>query len=69
VKDDEYEELQMLEVEVEAEVEMAGSSRLAADAATPPTEWMFDPIDVEREEVGLTTLLGAVEALEDGERP
>jgi hypothetical protein len=29
-----------------------------------PTEWLFDPTDVEREEVGLRSLLAGVEALE-----
>jgi len=32
----------------------------------PVTEWLFDPADAQREQVGLRSLLGAVEALEDG---
>ena len=32
-------------------------------------EWLFDPEDTQRYEVGLHNLLGAVEALEDGSGP
>jgi hypothetical protein len=55
--------LHKLEVEVEAELELAESSESQAPGASP-AEWLFDPADVEREEVGLRNLLGAVEALE-----
>jgi hypothetical protein len=55
-----------LEVEVEAELSMAESSHPEEVADTPVTEWLFDPTDVERYEVGLRGLLGAVEAVEDG---
>jgi hypothetical protein len=34
--------------------------------AQPASEWLFDPTDAEREEVGLRNLLGAVEALDVG---
>jgi hypothetical protein len=51
-----------LEVEVEADLDLVA----ATDEPTgPPSEWQFDPTDVEREEAGLRNLLGAVEALED----
>ncbi len=33
---------------------------------TPIEEWLIDPTDVRREEIGLRGLLGAVEALEEG---
>jgi hypothetical protein len=34
----------------------------------PTVEWLLDP-DAQRYEVGLRTLLGAVETLESGSRP
>ncbi|MEV0232706.1 hypothetical protein [Nonomuraea sp. NPDC050786] len=58
-----------LEVEVEAEVTLVEASRPEEVAGLPVTEWLFDPTDVEREEIGLRGLLGAVEALEDHYRP
>jgi hypothetical protein len=61
---DEGQFLHRLEVEVEVEVGMAGSSHGEEALGTSPAEWLFDPTDVEREEVGLGSLLGAVEALE-----
>jgi hypothetical protein len=53
-----------LEVEVEAELDLAESSVSEEAAAVPPSEWQFDPADAEREAVELRSLLGAVEALE-----
>ena len=53
-----------LEVEVEAELVLAESSGPNDALGMSPAEWLFDPIDVEREEVGLGSLLGAVEAME-----
>jgi hypothetical protein len=53
-----------LEVEVEAELALAESSGLDDGLGMSPAEWLFDPLDVEREEVGLRSLLGAVEAIE-----
>ena len=61
---DESKFLHKLEVEVEAELVVAESSESEETFATSPTEWLFDPADIEREEVGLRNLLGAVEALE-----
>ncbi|MFA1545905.1 hypothetical protein [Actinomadura chokoriensis] len=56
-----------LEVEIEAELTLVESSRAAQEAAGPPAaEWLFDPTDAERDEVGLRNLLGAAEALEGG---
>lgn len=56
-----------LEVDVEAEITIAEASHAEDVAATPVTEWRFDPTDAERYEVGLRGLLGAVEAVEDAE--
>jgi SAM-dependent methyltransferase len=61
--------LHELEVEVEAEVALVEASRPEEVAGLPVTEWLFDPTDAEREEIGLRGLLDAVEVLEDGARP
>ncbi|MET7422786.1 hypothetical protein [Dactylosporangium sp. NPDC005555] len=61
--------LHRLEHNVRAELAQAETSPLDAALAVPIDEWMFDPADAEREEVGLRSLLGAVEALEGGPRP
>jgi hypothetical protein len=58
-----------LEVEVEAELAIAESShpessRPEEAVGTPVAEWLVDPTDTERYEVGLRGLLGAVEAVE-----
>jgi hypothetical protein len=58
-----------LEIEVEEEVTLVESSRAEELMNLPVTDWQFDPTDVEREEVGLRGLLGAVEALEGDHRP
>ncbi|WP_433427811.1 hypothetical protein [Nonomuraea sp. CA-141351] len=58
-----------LQLEVEAEVTLVEASHPEGAAGLPVTEWLFDPTDAEREEVGLRGLLDAVEALEDGSRP
>lgn len=65
---DENEFLHELEIEVEAEVTLVEASRPEEAAGLPVTEWLFDPTDAEREEVGLRGLLDAVEVLEDGSR-
>jgi hypothetical protein len=55
-----------LELDVEAELTRAETSEPAEEAAgVPIDEWMFDPADVEREEAGLRSLLGAVTAVEN----
>ncbi|CNF53477.1 Uncharacterised protein [Mycobacterium tuberculosis] len=53
-----------LEIEVQEELTLAESSRPEETAAAPQSEWLFDPTDVERDEIGLRNILGAVEALE-----
>ncbi|GGO16398.1 hypothetical protein [Microbispora bryophytorum] len=69
VPSDENEFLHELEIEVEAEVIQVESSRPEDAAALPVTDWLFDPADAEREEIGLRGLLAAVEVLEDDLRP
>jgi SAM-dependent methyltransferase len=61
--------LHEFEAEVEVEMDMAESSRPQDVAGRPPSQWPFDPMDVERDEIGLRNLLGAAEALEDHSRP
>lgn len=56
--------LHELETEVEADLTMVESSHPAEAAVLPASEWTEDPADVEREEIGLRSLLGAVEAME-----
>jgi hypothetical protein len=56
--------LHELEHEVEADLTMIESSHPAETAVLPPSEWTVDPAEVERDEVGLRSLLGAVEELE-----
>ncbi|NUP00981.1 MAG: hypothetical protein HOW71_24480 [Nonomuraea sp.] len=65
---DENDFLHELEIEVEAEVTMVVAGHSAETADLPITEWLYDPTDVEREEIGLRGLLDAVEVLEDGSR-
>ncbi|MFF4127032.1 hypothetical protein ACFYYP_26205 [Microbispora rosea] len=66
---DENEFLHELEIEVEAEVIQVESSRPEDAAGLQVTDWLFDPADAEREEIGLRGLLAAVEVLEDDLRP
>ncbi|XVQ14206.1 class I SAM-dependent methyltransferase [Spirillospora sp. CA-255316] len=65
--DDEF--LHEFESEVAAELNLAESSRPEESTVLPPSEWLFDPTDAERDEVGLRGLLGAAEALEGDARP
>ncbi|MGW4965985.1 hypothetical protein ACWEPL_52940 [Nonomuraea sp. NPDC004186] len=58
-----------LQIEVETEVTLIEASHPEEVAELSVTEWLFDPTDAEREEIGLRGLLDAVEALEDGSRP
>ena len=61
--------LNELEVAVRAELTLAETSLPEEQAdGVPGDEWPPDP-DVQRYEVGLQTLLGAVEALEDAPGP
>lgn len=55
-----------LELTVSTELAQAGTSPPEeAAAGVPIDEWLSDPADAQRYEVGLRNLLGAVEALED----
>ncbi|TMR10862.1 hypothetical protein ETD86_37740 [Nonomuraea turkmeniaca] len=60
----ENEFLHELKAEVEEEMILAESSHPEEVAGLPVADWLFDPTDVEREEIGLRGLLDAVEALE-----
>ncbi|GAA0318773.1 hypothetical protein NE235_07025 [Actinoallomurus spadix] len=57
-----------LEVEIEAELTMSESSRPEESAELPASKWLFDPTDVQREEIELRNLLGAVEGLHGDSR-
>jgi hypothetical protein len=59
--------LHNLEAEVEVEVTMAEAGH-SDESIGGPADWLIDPAEAERDEVGLRSLLGAVEALE-GDRP
>jgi hypothetical protein len=54
-----------LEAEIQAELTIAESSHPEEVAATPVAEWLYDPTDAERYEVGLHGLLDAVEGMEE----
>ncbi|GLY91294.1 hypothetical protein [Actinoallomurus iriomotensis] len=57
--------LHELELEVREELILTESG---GPEDLPVGEWLFDPADAERDQVGLQALLGAVQALEDGPR-
>jgi hypothetical protein len=62
--------LYQLELNVRAELTLAETSQPEEEAlGVPIDEWLIDPVDAQRYEVALRTLLGAVEALEDGSGP
>ena len=62
--------LHELELDVRAELTLAETSPPEEEAASVPIgEWLSDPVDDQRYEINLRSLLGAVEALEDGSRP
>jgi hypothetical protein len=48
----------------EVELELGTMTTNEPDLAAPVSEWLVDPMEVERDEVALRSLLGAVEALE-----
>jgi hypothetical protein len=59
--------LHELELNVSTELTLAESGQPEEEAVDlSMDEWLFDPADAQRYEVGLHNLLGAVEALEDG---
>jgi hypothetical protein len=57
--------LHELEVEVREELTMAEGQPLVDGDGVPTAEWMNDPY-AERYEVSVRTVLGAIEAVEDG---
>lgn len=58
------------ELHHEVELELGTMTANEPDTAVPVSEWLVDPMEVERDEVALRSLLGAVEALEgDVRRP
>ena len=62
--------LHELELTVRTELTLAETGQSYEEAvAVPIDEWLSDPADDQRYEVGLRSLLGAVEALEDGFGP
>jgi len=62
--------LRALELNVRTELTLAETSQSWEEAVRLPIgEWLSDPADDQRYEIGLRTLLGAVEALEDGSGP
>lgn len=58
-----------LEREVKDELRMAEASKPEEEMGMPLADWQFDPTDVQRYEVGLHTLLDAVEAEHEGPQP
>jgi hypothetical protein len=59
--------LHELELNVSTELTLAGTGQPEEEAVNVSLdEWLFDPADAQRYEIGLHNLLGAVEALEDG---
>jgi hypothetical protein len=62
--------LHAVELNVRAELAQAETGQPEKEAADVPIdEWLVDPEDEQHYEVGLRSLLGAVEALEDGSGP
>ena len=62
--------LHELELTVRTELTLAETGQPYEEAiAVPIEEWLSDPADDQRYEAGLRSLLGAVEALEDGVGP
>lgn len=62
--------LHQLELNVRTELIVAETSQPEEEAVgVPIDEWLSDPADDQRCEVALRSLLGAVEALEDGSGP
>ena len=59
--------LHALDVEVEADIELNAAGTPPADQS--PAEWLMDPFEVEAEAADLSSLRGAIEALETGPYP
>ena len=60
--------LHNLEADVEIELTIAESSHLD-ESTGGPADWLSDPVEAERDEVGLRSLLGAIEAVESDSPP
>ena len=58
-----------LKAEVAAELAVAHTDDPDAAYEVPPDQWLFSPTALEREEVGLRNILGAIEALQAGPQP
>jgi hypothetical protein len=58
--------LHEVELNVRAELALTEAGQPQEPADLPIDQWLIDPEDEQRYEVGLRGLLGAVEALEDG---
>jgi hypothetical protein len=59
-----------LELTVTTELTQAETNQPEEEAVgVPIDEWLSDPADAQRYEIGLRNLLGAVEAVEDGFAP
>ena len=62
--------LHELELNVRAELTRAETGQSEEEAVgVPIDEWLSDPADDQRYEISLRSLLGTVEALEDGSGP
>jgi len=62
--------LHVLELNIRTELTLVETSQPWEDAVRVPIDqWLSDPADDQRYEVGLRSLLGAVEALEYGSGP
>jgi hypothetical protein len=62
--------LHNLELNARTELTQAETGQPEEEAVgVPVDEWLLDPADAQRYEIGLRNLLGAVEALEDGSGP
>ena len=58
--------LHALELDIRIELTLVETNQPEEEAVgVPMDEWLVDPADEQRYEVGLRSLLGAVEALED----
>jgi hypothetical protein len=55
-----------LEHAVQDELRLVEAGHAEEEMSMPIADWQFDPTDVQRYEVGLHSLLGAVEAEQDG---
>jgi hypothetical protein len=58
-----------LKAEVAEELAIAHIDDPEQALAVPQDQWLFDPTDLERQEIGLRNMLGAIDALERGPEP